>query len=171
MFRKVLWSHDGCNTDVVGSSRRLPQRGRLLALIGVLMWLVAGCVTTASSVPSGSQDPKTATALPSGSFSAAPLRTLDPGFVGQPAYTWYLRGMSADQRRLYLSYGVGDGCGRAFAGLHVEQTSESVAIAALVGSNSNHDRACATVLVTEDGYVDLEDPLGARPLVHLAGKE
>jgi hypothetical protein len=113
----------------------------------------------------------TATTLPSGSFNAAPLRTLDPGFVGQPTYTWYLRGMSADQRRLYLSYGVGDGCGRAFAGLHVEQTSESVAIAALVGSNNNQDRACATVLVTEDGYVDLDDPLGRHPLVHLAGKD
>lgn len=53
----------------------------------------------------------------------------------------------------------------------LEQTTQSVAIAALVGSDGNHDSACATVLMTEDGYVDLDESLGARSLIHLSGKE
>ncbi len=149
----------------------MPQRGRFIASFAALVWLATGCGTAAPDMPSGSLDPKIATAVPSGGLSAAPLRTLDPGFFGQPTYVWYLRGMSADQKRLYLTYGVGDGCGRAFAGLHLLQTTQSVAIAALVGSDGNHDSACATVLMTEDGYVDLDESLGARSLIHLSAKE
>jgi hypothetical protein len=79
--------------------------------------------------------------------------------------------MSADRRRLFISYGVGDGCGDYEGHVYVQQTSTYVAIASAPTGSGLFDRppgnACAAMLKTADGYVDLAEPLGTRALIHL----
>jgi hypothetical protein len=76
--------------------------------------------------------------------------------------------MSADRRRLFISYGVGGGCGVYEAHVYVQQTSTYVAIASAPGLvELPPGNACDAMLKTADGYVDLAEPLGTRQLIHL----
>lgn len=131
----------------------------------LVVLVLVGC--QGAPVPGGAPDPLEATAVPSGVFPPAPLTTAAPtNRVGLP---WTLRGMSPDGRRLYLSYGVGDGCGDYVGQVFVEETDRYVAIASLPvagASASRSGNACAAVLKTQDGYVDLTRPLWERPLMH-----
>lgn len=140
------------------------SRMRWPALL-VIVPTVAGCQ---GGTP-GVIDPVEATASPTGTFAAAPVITeLAANRVTLP---WNLLGMSADGRRLFISYGVGNGCADYEAHVYVRQTAESVEIAsAPTGSGlagRSPGNACAANLKTADGYVDLVEPLGTRQLIHL----
>ncbi|PKQ32019.1 MAG: hypothetical protein CVT62_06450 [Actinobacteria bacterium HGW-Actinobacteria-2] len=137
---------------------------RWLPLLVVVASLV-GC----QSAPHGEVDPLTSTASPTGTFSPAPVVTELP--ANRVTLSWTLLGMSADGRRLFITYGVGDGCADYEGHVYVQQTSDYVAIAsAPTGSGAvfgSPGGTCPAMLKTADGYVDLAEPLGTRKLIHL----
>ncbi len=136
-----------------------------VTLIVVLAPALAGCQQ--AGVPGGQPDPMVATSAPTGSYEVAPVTRASPqNRVGLP---WSLIGISSDQSRLYISYGMGDGCGEYAGQVYVEETSEYVAIASIPLATSplpTTGNACATVLKTREGYVELARPLGGRQLIH-----
>lgn len=130
------------------------------------MLILTSCQQT--GVSAGEADPLVATSAPTQSVPAAPLVAAPP--KNRVGFPWSLIGMSADGTRLYLSYGVGDGCGDYTGEVYVQETEGFVAIASLPVATTPTERegdACATVLKTQDGYVQLAEPLGERPLIHL----
>lgn len=140
------------------------MRVRGLPVLLVLLGLV-GC----QSAVSGRVDPLDATTAPTGIFAPAPVVNELP--ANRVTLPWSLVGMSSDGRRLFISYGVGDGCGDHEGCLFVREAPEYVGIASAPVASGPFDRsagnACAAVLKTANGYVDLTDPLGARKLIHL----
>ncbi len=134
-----------------------------LTLLLVLV-AAAGC----QSAPLGIPDPLEATASPTASIPPAPVVTeLAANRVTMP---WTLLGMSADRRRLFISYGVGGGCGDYEAHVYVHETPTYVGIASAptsTGAERPSGNACPANLKTADGYVDLAEPLGTRQLIHL----
>ncbi len=109
-----------------------------------------------------------ATTPPTDTFSAAPV--VDELSVNRVTLPWTLLGMSADGRRLFISYGVGDGCADYEGHVYVQQTAEYVAIASAPtgsGAVAGSSGTCAAMLKAADGYIDLSEPLGSRKLLHL----
>lgn len=136
------------------------------AVVLLVLVAVAGCQ---SPLPPGTPDPLEVTASPTASIPPAPVvYELAPHRVTLP---WTLLGMSADKRRIFISYGIGDGCGDYEGHVYVQQTSEYVAIASAPTGSGAVARppgtVCAAMLKTADGYVDLTEPLGSRRLIHL----
>lgn len=81
------------------------------------------------------------------------------------ATTWRLLGVSADGRRLSISYAAGGGC-LTFERLDVEQTTTFVRIAPLVRHEQSPGEACPPLLRLERATVVLSQPLDGRRLVH-----
>jgi hypothetical protein len=135
-----------------------------VAALAAVATVLVGC----QAAPLGVADPLEATTPPTGTFSAAPV--VDELSVNRVIFPWTLLGMSADGRRLFITYGVGDGCGDYEAHVYVQQTAAYVAIASAPtgpGAVAGSSGTCAAMLKTADGYVDLAEPLGTRQLIHL----
>ena len=148
------------------SRSSLPRNRRrrgITPLGGLLAGIVLSSCTGTSGVPGVAQpDPLSATTTATGSFAKAVVRSAM--VEGESSQYWELRGMSADQRRLFLRIGTGSDCDVG-TGLVVEETDKAVTINAM-SKPRGHAENCASNLKTVDGYVDLKVPLGHRELLH-----
>ncbi|MCE1174271.1 MAG: hypothetical protein LWW77_06650 [Propionibacteriales bacterium] len=142
----------------------MPSIPRWLTLLLVLV-TAAGCQ---SPSPPGTPDPLEVTASPTVSIPPAPV--VYELASNRATLPWTLLGMSADRRRIFISYGVGDGCAVGEGHVYVRETPTYVGIASAptgTGANRSPGNACAAMLKTADGYIDLAEPLGTRQLIHL----
>ena len=149
-------------------SRRVRDtaRVRLIRLPCAAAWVTAICVTqvlmsACSSVPAGEPDPLTATTAVTGSTVPAPLATHMA--LGTQSEGWTLTGMDSDGRRLFITYALGDPCSES-AGVLVEESAKTVTLTATTRKVRGGN--CQSVLRSAEGYVDLQQPLGTRTLLH-----
>lgn len=116
-----------------------------------------------SGIPGTSEpDPLSATTTTTGSVAKAKVK--DEMAKGESSQVWELRGMSVDQRRLFLRIGTGSDCDEG-TGLVVQEDDQAVTINAMSKPHGTAEN-CASNLNTIDGYFDLKSPLGQRKLLH-----
>ena len=123
---------------------------------------LSSCGGTSGIPGTAEPDPLSATTSATGTFTQATVK--DAMAKGESSQSWELRGMSADQRRLFLRIGTGSDCDKG-TGLVVEENDQTVTINAMSKPRGNAQN-CASNLKTIDGYVDLKNPLGRRKLLH-----
>jgi hypothetical protein len=138
---------------LAGCAAPEPPRGQPLLTVG-----------SERSLSSSKTDPLTARrTVPS---TATPATTTTTATESEVSMPWTLRGISGDERTLYLEYVEGGGCVDP-VGLLVQEGATFVAITS-VGKDSRApgDTACAAYLLQAQGTVRLAQPLGTRRLVH-----
>jgi hypothetical protein len=89
---------------------------------------------------------------------------------GAAVMEWWLAGLSDGGQRVVLWYAQGNACDHESIGILVTEREDEVEIAPLSAYVPlTEGEMCAPVLATPlPGYVDLEEPLGERILLHAA---
>lgn len=125
------------------------------------LWLVPAVVLAGTAVACGNGSPSTGTHVAGSSGSPASASAPSSPLL---VTSWRLLGVSADGRKLSISYADG-GC-VTFERLDVEQTKAFVRIAPLVRHEQRPGEVCPPLLRLERATVVLTQPLDGRQLIH-----